>query len=122
MTTDKHAGCCCPAAQGLLDTEGCRASAVLTAAGMSPAAAEAAFVDKQMVPTHSTMAGGDVHWAPDARKALQIAAELCTYTGGGCPHTYGRMTGKKVLSASVVESSKASSIAACLLSGVVAAA
>lgn len=69
-------------AQGLLDTEGCSARAVLKAAGMSPAAAEAAFVDQQMVPTHSMMAAGDLHWAPDSRKALQIAAELCTYTGG----------------------------------------
>lgn len=48
---------------------------------MTAAVAEEAFVDKQMVPTHSVMSAGDLHWAPDARKALQIAAELCIYTG-----------------------------------------
>lgn len=70
--------------QGLLDVSSCSASKVLTEAGMSAAAAEAAFVDKQALPQHSITTPGDLHWAPDARKALQIAAELCTYTGGCC--------------------------------------
>lgn len=67
--------------QGLLDAEGCSACQVLNAAGLSADKAEAALVDPQMVPAHSVVSAGDLHWAPDARKALQIAAELCTYTG-----------------------------------------
>lgn len=69
------------APQGLLDTEGCGACKVLNEVGFTAAAAEAAFVDPQMVPGSSSMAPGDLHWAPDTRKALQLASELLTFTG-----------------------------------------
>lgn len=67
--------------QGLLDTQGCSAYQLLTAAGFSPAAAEAAFVDPEMLPRSSSTIAGDLHWAPDSRKALQIAAEASQSTG-----------------------------------------
>lgn len=79
-TLNTMPNCCLQ--QGLLDTDGCSACQVLNEAGLSADKAEAAFVDPQMVPTHKVMTAGDLHWAPDARKALQVAAELCTYTGG----------------------------------------
>jgi len=67
--------------QGLLDTQGCSAYQLLTAAGFAPAAAEAAFVDPDMLPRSSSTAPADLHWAPDSRKALQIAAESSQSTG-----------------------------------------
>jgi hypothetical protein len=70
--------------QGLLDTEGCSACKVLNEVGLTAAAAEAAFVDPQMVPGASSMAPGDLHWAPDTRKALQLASELLQFTGELC--------------------------------------
>lgn len=75
--------------QGLLDTQGCSAYQLLTAAGFAPAAAEAAFVDPDMLPRSSSTAPADLHWAPDSRKALQIAAESSQSTGkeaAGTPH------------------------------------
>lgn len=67
--------------QGLLDTEGCRACELLNAAGLSAAAAEAVLVDPTMVPTSSSLSAGDLYFAPDAQKALRMAADASQAAG-----------------------------------------
>lgn len=83
--------------QGLLDTAESSACQLLLDAGMTAAAAEAAFVDPQMLPTAGSSGtfAGDLHWAPDARKALQIASLLSDAAGAlvGCVVVVGRQLG-----------------------------
>lgn len=70
---------------GLFDVGGCSASQLLESAGLSAAAAEAALVDKDLVPQSRSMSPGDLHFAPDTRLALKLAAEAAEAAGGvGC--------------------------------------
>jgi ATP-dependent Clp protease ATP-binding subunit ClpA len=66
---------------GVLRTPRSAACELLSAAGLTPMAAEDTLVDAQALPQSSSMGPGDLHWAPDARTALDTAAGAAQAAG-----------------------------------------
>jgi hypothetical protein len=68
--------------QGLLATpESAACDLLATKLGLTAAAAEAAFVDQEALPQHSSVRPAELHWAPDARAALDAAAAAARAAG-----------------------------------------